>query len=142
KPEFRNGSSISSIVLSKENNPSLLDCTAQVEKFSRSSYISISFCSVILILNKLGTFIILFVGKEIKTAAIVPGIIIKIAAGLIKADIETPLITIPTPTATIPSIKPITEVLSMLNPPKIKQGYYSFFKSTHLLLISVNNSVV
>src|SRR5699024_1559197 len=88
------------------------------------------------------TFIIVFVGKAIKTAAIVPAIIIKIAAGLIKADIETPLITIPTPTATIPSIKPITEVLSMLNPPKIKQDYYSFFNSTYILSISFIKSII
>src|SRR5699024_5127004 len=95
-----------------------------------------------MILNKLGTFIIVFLGKAIKTAAIVPAIIIKIAAGLIKADIATPLITIPTPTATIPSIKLITEVITMLTPPKIKQGYYSCFKSKQLLIIFVNNIVV
>src|SRR5699024_12011934 len=114
---------------------SLLDCSAQVEKFSISSYISISFFSVKMILNKLGTFIIVFVGKAIKTAAIVPAIIIKIAAGLIKADIETTLITIPTPTATIPSIKQINEVLSILNYTNIKQSYYSFFNRNELFLI-------
>jgi hypothetical protein len=47
------------------------------------------------------------------TAAIVPAIMIKKAAGLAKAIRGTPLKTIPTPTAKKASMIPIIDVLSM-----------------------------
>ena len=110
------GSEISLARFSIAITPSCLADLATLTNNSRISCFEVTDLPKKIIFKSVGNFFISFIGKALNIAAAVPAKIIKNAAGLIRACGSAPLSAIPTPTETIPPIKPIIVDFSMISP--------------------------